>query len=249
MDGLKANGDGTYLSGSFSHALFSLYGEYKNIYHLLYPGPAGAFNMPPPMSHRGQSLISRDGAPGERGYQVGTLISPSFDLNIDLAFSESFTRGGFVRHYLAEKFAGVRWAMSDKIVFNTHWDRIDFSIEDEIETYLDGYYYLDQSQTISATAYSRRFWPEGGADYHEDYLTLGYSRSNFLQVNIGGSLSSNDINTDPDKLAFVELTLRFRSHELIIFQGGERGGLICSSGICSYRPTFQGTRVILFSRF
>ena len=38
-------------------------------------------------------------------------------------------------------------------------------------------------------------------------------------------------------------------HELVIFNGGERGGLICSSGICQNRPTFQGTRIVLFSRF
>ncbi|OGC91738.1 MAG: hypothetical protein A2W25_02450 [candidate division Zixibacteria bacterium RBG_16_53_22] len=247
--GGNVEGDGTYLSGSFSHSIFSVYSEYKNIINLLYPTPAASLNAPPPVSHSGRSLTSLANVNGERAYQVGTLISPNYNLNFDLAFSESFERGGMNRRlYLAEKFAGARWSPVEKLVVNYRWDRFDYTMEDEIENYLEGYYYLNSYQTVSATAYTRRFILTNN-EYHEDYLTLGFARGGFLQVSIGGSLSDNDIDRDPNKLGFIELTLRFKSHELVIFQGGERGGLVCSSGICSVRPTFEGTRVILFSRF
>lgn len=246
--GTKVNGDGAYLSGSFSYSLASVYAEYKNIINLLYPGPIGAFNTPPPVSHQGRTLSSKAAVPGERAYQIGALISPNFNLNFDLAFSESYSRGFEPRLYMAEKFAGTRLNLGEKLTFNSHWDRFDFSLEDEVETYFDTYYYLNPRQTISAIAYVRRFWPQGGQDYHEDYLTLGFAHGGFLQINIGGSKTSADIG-QYRKLAFIECTIRFRSNELIIFQGGERGGLVCSSGICSIRPTFEGTRVMLFSRF
>jgi hypothetical protein len=258
----KTDGDGTYLSASYSHRLFSVYGEYKNIFRLLYPGNVGAFNTPPPVSHQGRTIISLNSfVPGEVAYQIGTLISPSFDLNFDLAFSESHSRGYSILAlvdsvleyvpaslYLAEKYAGVRWSPIDKIVLNSHWDRIDYSPEDEIETYFDGYYYLDPVQTVSFSAYRRSFLPTGGGNYHEDYLTLGYSRD-FIEVTIGGSRSNNQSTTDPEKLAFIEATAHYKTHELSVFHGGERGGLVCSSGICSTHPTFQGSRITLLSRF
>jgi len=244
-----AKGDGTYLSGSFSHSLFSIYSEYKNMIRLLYPSPASPMNSPPPVSHQGRSLSSLANTIGERAYHVGLLLSPSYNLNLELAFSESFDRGDTLRElYLAEKFAGVRWSPTDKFVVNYRWDRFDYSLEDEVQNYFEAYYYLSNAQTVSATAYTKRFVLTGH-EYHEDYLTLGLARSNFLQLSLGGSLSNNDLDRDSNKLAFAELTIRLRSHELVIFHGGERGGLVCSSGICSQRPTFEGTRVILFSRF
>ncbi|MEE9555267.1 MAG: DUF6029 family protein, partial [candidate division Zixibacteria bacterium] len=87
------NGDGTYLSGSINFEKISLYSEYKNYINLLYPNDAEPFNSPPPANHTGRTLMSLNATPGERGYQVGALISPSFDLNFDLSFSESFSRG------------------------------------------------------------------------------------------------------------------------------------------------------------
>jgi len=247
----QVNGDGTYLSGSLSFEKISFYSEYKNIINLVYPNPQNRFNAPPPVSHSGRTLTDLANAPGERGYQVGTLISPTFDLNLEFAYSESFSRDAPLDLYLGEKFAGLRWGLTPDLVINYNWDRIDYSIEDEIENYFDVYYYINYNITVSAAAYSRRFIPDGGENYHENYLTLGAGFANKFQLNVGGSTSNYDTNPtgDAKKLAFVELTIRFPNHELVIFNGGERGGLICSSGICQNRPTFSGTRIILFSRF
>jgi hypothetical protein len=193
---------------------------------------------------------------------VGIISGPTENLNIDLAYSEQYSRGMSPSSYLSEKYGGVRWSLSDQLTVNLHWDRHDYtangvdslpgSYEDEIENYIDAYYYLNSTQTVSLASYTKRFTSDNSFvfdDYHEDYLIVGYARGNLLQLSVGGSLSNKDNSFDPQKLAFAELTLRFKWHELVIFHGGERGGLICSSGICSYRPTFQGTRVILFSRF
>lgn len=247
----EGNGDGTYLSGSLVFEKISLFSEYKNIINLIYPNPQNRFNAPPPASHSGRTLTDLAAVPGERGYQLGTSISPTFDLNFEFAYSEAFSRGAPADYYLGEKFAGIRWSALSDLVINYSWGRIDYSIEDEIENYFDAYYYLKTSITLSLNAYSRRFIPESSEDYHENYLVLGFGLANKFQINFGGSTSNWDTNPngDPRKLAFAELTVRFPNHELVIFNGGERGGLICSSGICQTRPTFLGTRIVLFSRF
>lgn len=251
----EVNGDGTYLSGSVSFEKLSIYSEYKNIINLVYPNPQNRFNSPPPVSHSGRTLTDLAGVPGERGYQVGLLLSPSFDLNFEFAFSEAYSRDAPFDAYLAEKFGGIRWEPTSELVTNYTWDRIDYSLgfseEDEIDNYFEAYYYLSQTLTASVTGQSKRFIPRQSEDYHENYLTIGCGVANKFQLNFGGSTSNWDLNPnqDPSKMAFVELTVRFPSHELIIFNGGERGGLICSSGICQNRPTFQGTRIVLFSRF
>ncbi|UCE65328.1 MAG: hypothetical protein JSU85_10680 [Candidatus Zixiibacteriota bacterium] len=247
----EGNGDGTYLSGSLVFEKISIFSEYKNIINLVYPNPQNRFNAPPPVSHSGRSLTDLAAVKGERGYQAGALLSPTYDLNFDFSYSEAFSRNAPVDYYLAEKYGGVRWSITSDLVINYNWDRIDYTIEDEIENYFDVYYYLRYDLTLSLAAYTRRFIPEGGEDYHENYLTLGFGLANKFQLSLGGSTSNRDTNPqqDPKKLAFAELTVRFPNHELVIFNGGERGGLICSSGICQTRPTFQGTRIVLFSRF
>ena len=251
----EGNGDGTYLSASLAFEKISFFSEYKNIINLIYPSPQNRFNSPPPVSHSGRTLTDLAGVPGERAYQIGTLISPTFDINFEFSFSESFSRDAPIDLYLAEKFGGIRWSGLEDLVINYSWDRIDYSFgfseEDEIENYFDSYYYLRNDITLSVVAYSRKFLPKGAEYYHENYLTLGLGVSNRFQLSLGGSTTSweNNPQGDPRKLAFAELIIRFTDHELVIFNGGERGGLICSSGICQNRPTFEGTRIILFSRF
>jgi hypothetical protein len=251
--GNYVQGDATYTNLSISQGIVNILGEYKNYINILYPRSVGAFNNPPPASYHGRTLASLEGAPGERGYHLNALIAPGFNLNFDLSFSESFYRGwlppAVAKPYLAEKLARMRWQVFDNFIFNYHWDRFDYTGYDEIENYLDCYFYLSRSNTLSLTSYSRRFIAPYSEHYHEDYLTMTYARGNSFQINVGGSMTSKTVRDDPEVLAFVELLIRYRQHELIIFNGGERGGLICSSGICQNRPTFQGTRVILFSRF
>jgi hypothetical protein len=124
---------------------------------------------------------------------------------------------------------------------------------DEIESYFDGYYYFNPIYTISLATYTRLFRPQEMKSYHEDYLTLGVSRGSFIEVSIGGSLSNKIFQPtekkDPKRMAFTEVTLHIKTHDLSVFYGGERGGIVCSSGICSQRPTFKGARVMLMSRF
>ena len=269
----RDHGDGTYLSGSLSYKVISVYSEYKNYYYLLYPllRPTdsqatfgGPLNTPPPASHSGRSLAYQAGAPGERGYQIGTLISPSFNLNFDLAYSSSLARGlprvnisetETARIKLNESYGGVRYSPFSKLTLNYHYDHFAYTLEDETENYIDGYFYLTSQKTISITTYTHKYRPLGSQGYHENYLTLGFSQGALFQISVGGSLSNKNYagSTDPfgarRRMAFAEALIHFGSHDLTIFQGEERGGLVCSSGICTNRPAFRGTRIILFSRF
>jgi len=250
--GAQVSGDGTYLSGSVNLGFANLYSEYKNYINLLYPDIQGSINVPPPVSHEGRTLASLAGTNGECGFLLGTLLSPTNYLNIDLSFSESNSRDHLF--YLAEKYAGLRYQFEGITSFNFHWVRFDLTGEDEAQTYLDAYYYVNPVNTISFIAYGKKFMPIDAESYHENYLILGYSNANLYSLSLGGS-TSNKLDAFPAavgesrRTAFIESTIHFKNHDLMIFHGVERGGFVCSSGLCQYRPSFDGTRVILFSRF
>jgi hypothetical protein len=86
------------------------------------------------------------------------------------------------------------------------------------------------------------------SDYSEKYLDITFFQAPNFRFTIGGSLSNREFSPDRRKMAYAELGISFGNHELTIFQGDQRGGLVCSGGVCTYHPTFQGTRVTLISR-
>ncbi len=86
------------------------------------------------------------------------------------------------------------------------------------------------------------------SDFTEKFLNLTFSRIPSFRLTIGGSLSDKDPSPDPDNMAFIEVSYIWGNHELIVFQGEQRGGLVCSGGVCSFHPTFKGLRVTLLSR-
>jgi len=69
-------------------------------------------------------------------------------------------------------------------------------------------------------------------------------------LSVGGSISDNDFSDSPKrKMAYIQVNYAYGNHDLTIFYGGERGGLVCSGGLCTYHPAFEGLKAELFSRF
>jgi len=78
-------------------------------------------------------------------------------------------------------------------------------------------------------------------------LSLGESRSATLSV-IKATEEITEFAGD-DMWTSVALTWGFgHNHDLMIKFGQERGGIVCSSGICIYEPPFTGVRMVLSSR-
>ena len=119
----------------------------------------------------------------------------------------------------------------------------------EVNAYLINYSYTTPNlPNVPDTLPGYKHNMADSSDYTEKYLSITFSQLPKLRVTVGGSLSDQDPSNDPEKMAFVEATYIWDNHELTVFHGSQRGGLVCSGGVCSYHPTFEGLRVTLLSR-
>jgi hypothetical protein len=118
----------------------------------------------------------------------------------------------------------------------------------ELDGYMINYDYIFPSFPAAPDTLSKSHYMADSSDYSEKFLSISFVQAPNFRLTIGGSLSSRKFSPDHNKMAFAELSYIFGNHELTIFQGDERGGLVCSGGICTFHPTFRGTRVTLTSR-
>ena len=240
---LPVEGDGTYLSGSLYGPFFGVTAEYKNYIHMQIQG----VNAPPPVNYFQRSL---NGGWNEIGWRLAATLTPYRDWSLEVDWANSWTRGE--GEIYDEQFVEVRGSYFQDNVLRASYDR--HKEQDHLEHWTDFtlYYYLTRKNTVSISGLHKKY--EGSyfpKDYHEKDLTLGFSHSNLLVINLTGGRNSQpgQFRELPEKTASVELTLKFRNNDLTIFHGDQRGGLVCTSGICTPQWAFRGTKVSLLSRF
>jgi hypothetical protein len=151
---------------------------------------------------------------------------------------------------------------TDDIVKNIgSFERNEFRPEFEAQIRLDDYRSLELDAYLIHYDYEKPVLPEfpdsvdyyehnmaDSSDYTEQFLNISFIQSPNFRLTVGGSISNRDPSPDPDNMAFIEATFVFGNHELAVFKGDQRGGLVCSGGVCVYHPTFEGLRVTLISR-
>ena len=128
-------------------------------------------------------------------------------------------------------------------------DWLKYTERDETRPEAEIVYELDPVYSVNLHAYMIQFQPADSADYTEKYLDITFAHAPDIRLAVGGSLSNSEHSGDPKKMGYMELTITTGNHDLIIFNGSQRGGLVCSGGTCVYHPTFEGLRVTLLSRF
>lgn len=239
---LPVEGDGTYLSGSFYGPFFGVTAEYKNYIHMQIPG----VNSPPAVNHFEKSL---NGGWNEIGWRLAATLTPYGDWSLEVDWANSWTRG--TGNIFDEQFVEVRGSYYRDNVFRASYDR--HKEQDHLEHWSDFtiYYYLTRRSTVSVGGLHKKYEDTFDKDYYEGDLTVGFSHSNFFSINLTGGRNSRpaQIRELPEKTASVELTIKFRNNDLTVFHGDQRGGLVCSSGVCTFQPAFRGTKVLLLSRF
>lgn len=245
-------GDGTYVNLSAYYSYFTGFFEYKNYKFIAYPDPTLSYNQPPPVNHWGLSLQSKFRSTGERGYRCGFIFSPTYYWGFELDYAKAESRDSRYK-FMVEKYVEVRGNYYRDNFFIFSYDRLEHSEKNEITPKFEISYSLDDIHSVTLTAYLIKYEPSGefaqNSDYTEKYLDFSFARSYKFSLTVGGSWSNQDISSDPKKLGYIELNIKFPNHDLVIFNGGQRGGVVCSGGLCLSRPTFQGTRITLLSRF
>jgi hypothetical protein len=130
---------------------------------------------------------------------------------------------------------------------------VEFRLDDlrsiEINAYLIQYSYEKPLLPVfpDSLAYLRNNFADS-SDYSEKFMHISFFQVPNIRVTLGGSSSNRNPSPDPDNMGFIEVSYIFGNHEFTVFKGQQRGGLVCSGGVCSYHPTFEGIRVTLISR-
>jgi len=239
---LPIEGDGTYLSGSLYGPFFGVTAEYKNYIHMQIPG----VNSPPAVNHFEKSL---NGGWNEIGWRLAATLTPYSDWSLEVDWANSWMRG--TGSIFDEQFVQVRGSYYRENVLRASYDR--HKEHDHLEHWSDFsmYYYLTRRTTVSVSGLHKKYEDKFLKDYHEKDLTLGFSQARLFSISLTGGRSSElgQFRELPEKTASVELTVKFRNNDLTVFHGDQRGGLVCTSGVCVDQPAFRGTKVLLLSRF
>jgi hypothetical protein len=270
----RKSGDGTYANVTGYYSCFTGFFEYKNYIYLIYPD-IGYLNTPPAVNRQDRLLQAEASNSfqhinGERGFRGNLSIAADEYWGVEFDYSRSYSRGGISMRF-DEKFAEIRGNYFSNNVFYINLDKINYSwtvvdtlgkptfyYRNELKPALEINYDIDDFNGLTLDAFiisydlptitdTSDFFADS-SDYSEKNISLTYSRAPNLRATIGGSWSNNKASTEPSGMGFLEITCTYKTHDLTVFYGGQRGGLVCSGGVCKYHPTFKGFRVTLLSR-
>ncbi len=253
------NGSGTYSNITCSAWKVSTFFEYKNYKYLSFPNELDIqanFNQPPAVNHQERSLQSQYSVSGEFGWRAGLNFAKDYywGFLVDIAEAKSRDQRDV---FMNEKYFEIRGAYYRENQFVVSIDRLGHSQKNEISPKLEMTYEIDDVNSVVLTAYYIKYElreDEGDStDYTEKFLNLEIVRGQWLNFTLGGSWSDkvygDMADKDPSEMFFAELTIKLPNNDLSLFYGGQRGGYVCSGGVCTIKPTFRGLRATLLSRF
>jgi hypothetical protein len=258
--------DGNGLYSSFTVNYWKLAGlfEYKNYNQLIDNASISShiFNQPPAENHQERSLLSSPYyANKEEGWRAGLNFSPSLFWIGSVEYSQAKSRDldrpkYFMNEFYAELHGNYLWGNPFILSFDRlkHWEENEITPKIELNYTLNDMnsFILDLSRT-KYIVYQQREINGDSQDSTGKFISLEYDRGQRYSLTIGGSWMDKNIDSgiqaDPKELLYIEGMLKFPNHDLTLFYGGQRGGTVCSGGVCTTRPTFRGLKASLISRF
>jgi len=258
----------TFMSLSFSYKKIGLTAEYKD-----YQQFENNINLPPLgyMEH-GYYLLNRSThellSDNEKGYQVELNFRPTDKLFLLANTSLAKNEFDFATFEFAEQFAEATVYWSDNVTAKTFYDQAKDEIKGEHSRKIGGIdleWSFSQNYAITIElqhqAIDRRF----GRDYQEKvkntYTSFTLSRAPQLSLSVVLSRSTDPAETDdPNTLFEIENEPKYwlsfvagyqvnMSHELSVFVGSRRGGLVCLSGTCYEVLPFKGIEIRWIAHF
>ena len=246
---LRKTGDGTYANITAYYSNITGFFEYKNYIFLLYP-EAGYLNIPPAANKQDRLLqFEAVNIDGERGYRGNITVSWSDYWGFEADYAKAYSRDDSLSLALLEAYFEIRGNYYQDNTFHVGLDLFEFTRRDETKSEFEFSYNLGDFNSIEILGSMTTFEPIDSSSYTEKYLDITFSHAPSLRLTVGGSLSDNLNSDDLKRMAHIELTLLLDNHDLVVFYGSQRGGLVCSGGLCTYHTTFEGLRVSLLSRF
>ncbi|MFH1144718.1 MAG: DUF6029 family protein [Candidatus Eisenbacteria bacterium] len=247
-----SDGEGRAVYGAFT---FSLPGYAWLIEGKHYRDFDAPYSTLPPANTAGQPI---NGGRDERGLGV-TLTANRGDDLFETAWSWAEAAHEPGARLAVEGSARRDWWGRGALELGGEWVR-----EEELESHslraysgprMEAVYYLTPATSLELHAKAQSWTNQVRGSEPQDYrevaldlsLSVGYARGATLSL-IHASEPIAEYDSEDTWIA-LELAWSFSdNHNLKVRFGEERGGIVCSGGVCHYEPPFAGVRAELTSR-
>jgi hypothetical protein len=218
------------------------------------------YNNPPILNRYGQSI---NRGLDEKGYQVEAYVSPIEPVNLNVSYSDLKTSDDTLS--FKEIFTELKYQLFGLAEFRAEFDRTEqhgiisgaANWEEQIPA-LEGTYYLTPVHSISAGYQHRMVTYLSGTDTLGEELDfidqgahLSYTYAPYGTITLSGELRDTETEQEPGtEWRSVQIDWDVtQNHRLTLMAGSEKGGFVCSGGVCRYEPPFDGVKALLTSRF
>jgi hypothetical protein len=249
----NVKGRGWYFSGTAGLAGLAFFGEYKDYRNLDSP-----LNSPPTCNRTGRPL---NYGWDEKGYHLEGNASPWEHVSFLADVSEAYTDDRSQRYAEASGEMEIErlesWSLRASLL-RTREVGLQAAIPEktEIGPALEFTKPLGQrhSVTLAGEYHQARLDYRLGTsfEYSRRSGALTYSYAPWVVLYFSWEQATEKIPeyANEDRWVISELTLKLsENHEVKIRQGDERGGLVCSGGVCRYEIPFKGTKIVFANRF
>ncbi len=249
--GGRKKGKGHYLTLSFSSALFGILLEYEDYDSIDLGGTGFRYNDPPTPIKKG---ISINRGTDERG----------FGINLHSSLSSLRLEGNYAWFYTHKKDKGIREILGKaEVDFFNQFTPV-FTFEHLKTTGIEeGSVFRQEWKPgveVSFNLGEKNFKLEGNVNFvregNTSYQERQYSLSSDVLPILSLSFSSEEATKGVKRYDYqkrwliAEGTLTLTDNlSLRLRLGQEKGGLVCSGGVCRYEPPFFGIKSVLLMRF
>ncbi len=258
----------TYLALNFSANRVGLSAEYKD-----YRNFENGINLPPigVMEH-GYYLLNRSThellSNYEKGYQLEMTIRPTDDIFLLANTSIATNSLPFDEFTFAEKFLDATFYITTELTAKAFYDWSKDEIKSEKNRNTGGVnlewaFWRQYGLTVDLQHQSveRAFSSTLQEKFKNTYLALAVSKSPLFSIGMAYDRSTDPVETDRPETpelyetkskSWVSGVASFQlnmSHEISLFYGSRRGGLVCLSGTCFEVLPFEGMEIRWIGHF
>ncbi len=254
--GGRLQGTGILLTTSLSLTGFGLSLQYMDYDTIGFGGAGYRYNEPPTPIKSG---ISVNRGIDERGFGGTLAVTPISLLTGEISYNQIKTHDG--RSGVIESVTKLTGRPSERIEII---GGLEYLLKDKIELPIDRKTELkpnieltyDLGPVFIETGYEHTFITSDTSSYYDHSLSFSVGKPELFVL----SLRYERRNRVPawlvDKLGtetnwpLAELSLDLTNrHNLRIRVGGEKGGLVCSGGVCRFEEPFRGVKLVFTSIF
>lgn len=258
----KSDPHATYVSLNLSVNRFGLSAEYKD-----YQGFENKINVPPILyMEHGYYLLNRNSkellSDYENGFQFEMTFRPTDKLF--LLANTSFAQNdlGYTNFDFAERFFEITAYPSYTVTAKAFYDWAKDELKSETDRKTGGVNFdweFKPGYAVTIDAQQQKIIRSFGSTFREElnntYLSATFSKSPLLSIGFALDRSTDPVETDdPATFAEVETEAKYwqsvvasfqlnMSHEISLFYGSRRGGLVCLSGTCYEVLPFKGVEL------